>query len=268
MRLDERTPTGRSPLGTSGRPERWTGRVLIVDDEPNVRLVFRTALESSGFHVDEAADGPTALEWLARTTADVVLLDLQMPGFGGMEVLRRLRDAGNGVPVVIVTAHGSVADAVAAMKLGAIDFLAKPLTPEALRAVVSEVIARHAPAEPGAVAVREPSPAGPAGPTVVTLTRPLLDLSPAKQALNRREFDRAADLLEAALDTAPDSPEALTLMGVLLESRGQDHAAYHSYRAALTADPGYGPARDNMRRYCGRFGMDYDSRAINPAAGT
>ena len=65
----------------------------------------------------------------------------------------------------------------------------------------------------------------------------------------------------------PDSAEAHTLMGVLLESRGQDHTAYQSYKSALTSNPQYGPARDNMRRYCGRFGLDFNSPAINPAAG-
>jgi DNA-binding response OmpR family regulator len=238
-------------------------RVLIVDDEPNVRLVFRTTLESAGFRVDEAADGVAALEWLGRTSCDVVLLDLQMPGVGGMEVLRRIRDEDNDVPVVIVTAYGTIPDAVAAMKLGAIDFLSKPLAPDALRQVVSEVIDRHAPVR------HEPQPVtAPLGhPTVVTLLPTVLELTEVKLALNRREFDRAETLLEQALDTAPDSAEALTLMGVLLESRGQDHAAYQSYRKALTANPHYGPARENLRRYCERFGLDPDNPRINPVAG-
>ena len=107
-----------------------TGRILIVDDEPNVRLVFRTTLESAGYTVFEAADGETALGFSNASPFDLVLLDLKMPGIGGMEMLRRLRDAGHDVPVVIVTAHGSIPDAVQAMKLGAIDFLSKPLTPD------------------------------------------------------------------------------------------------------------------------------------------
>ena len=124
--------------------KRETGRILIVDDEPNVRLVFRTALESAGYSVSEVEDGETALDRLEESSADLVLLDLKMPGIGGMETLRRLRDAGNDVPVVIVTAHGSIPDAVQAMKFGAIDFLSKPLRPEALRKVVGEVFRRHA----------------------------------------------------------------------------------------------------------------------------
>ncbi len=94
----------------------------------------------------------------------------------------------------------------------------------------------------------------------------MIDLTPVKQALNRREFDRAADLLEKALDADPHSAEALTLMGVLMESKGLDHPAYYSYKSALTANPDYGPARENMRRYCDRFSLDFTNKAINPAA--
>ena len=134
------------------------GLILIVDDEPNVRLVFRTALESTGYSVSEVEDGASALDRLEESPADLVLLDLKMPGIGGMETLRRLRDAGNDVPVVIVTAHGSIPDAVQAMKYGAIDFLSKPLRPEALRKVVGEVFRRHAhPARGGSPPRRPPA---------------------------------------------------------------------------------------------------------------
>jgi DNA-binding response OmpR family regulator len=239
-------------------------RVLVVDDEPNIRLVFRTALEPSGYSVDEAGDGLEALEHLAAATADVVVLDLQMPGLGGMDFLRRLRDLGDETPVVVVTAYGTVPDAVEAMRLGAIDFLSKPLSPEALRRVVGEVLARHA--EPVAAVPRSPTARPATAPTAITVGPVILDLTEAKRALNRREFDRAVDLLEEALAAAPDSAEAHTLLGVLYEARGQDHAAYHAYRAALTANPFYAPARDNLRRYCERFGLDVHNRAINPAA--
>src|SRR5262245_8111380 len=121
--------------------------ILIVDDEPNVRLMLRTALESVGYEVIEAEDGRAALDRLGRKGCcpELILLDLKMPKQNGMEVLEALRAIGNAVPVVILTAHGSVPDAVLAMKLGAIDFLAKPITPDALRQVVAEVMSRHAP---------------------------------------------------------------------------------------------------------------------------
>ena len=79
-----------------------------------------------------------------------MLLDLKMPEMDGMETLRRLRDAGNNTAVVIVTAHGSIPDAVAAMKLGAVDFLSKPVTPDALRRVVADIVARHQKTDPTA----------------------------------------------------------------------------------------------------------------------
>jgi DNA-binding NtrC family response regulator len=119
--------------------------ILIVDDEPNVRLMLETALQSAGYTVTLAEDGRAALEWLQKpdSACDLVVLDLMMPRMDGMELLRRLRAAGLAVPVVILTAHGSIPEAVEAMKQGAIDFLTKPITPEALRRVVAEVIERH-----------------------------------------------------------------------------------------------------------------------------
>ena len=88
--------------------------------------------------------------------------------------------------------------------------------------------------------------------TAVDVARgwPALDLTAVKVAMNRREFDRATALLDRTLDTHPDAPEALALMGRLLECRGLDHASYHEYRRALAVDPENVNARAGMRRYC------------------
>jgi DNA-binding response OmpR family regulator len=238
--------------------------VLIIDDEPNLRLVFRTTLESAGYQVAEAADGVTGLSQLRRFAADLVLLDLLMPGMSGMDVLERIRDARNPVPVVIVTAHGSIPDAVAAIKLGAIDFLSKPIKPEALRRVVGDVLRRRG--EPGSAAPVSQAQRARSSATAATLAPAAVDLVWAKQALNRREFSRAHDLLREALELDPASAEAHHLMGVLRESLGQDRAAYEAYRAALEIEPHYLPALDSMRRYCVRFGLDFSNWSINPGA--
>lgn len=246
--------------------------VLIVDDEPSIRLMFRTALQSAGYDAVEAGDGPSALAQLHESSPDVVLLDLKMPGMDGMETLRQMRERGDNTAVVIVTAHGSIADAVAAMKLGAVDFLTKPVTPDGLRRVVREVILRHGRPEPPARPSRGPDPPPKQKPVVqsptlvVPLAPPAVDLAPVKRALNQRDFAQAERLLESVLDQAPDSPEALTLMGVLHECLGQVHAAYHSYRSALECSPHYGPALENLKRYCEQFGLDFHSKAINPCA--
>jgi DNA-binding response OmpR family regulator len=223
-------------------------RILIVDDEPNVRLVFRTALESNGYRPETAEDGDEALRLLEASPPDLILLDLNMPVMGGMEVLRRLRDAGIDTPVVIVTAHGDIPNAVQAMKLGAIDFLTKPLTPEALRRTVAEVLGRHA------VAKGKPSPSGPAQHEPVTPAAQFAaNLQRAKRALNNRWFDEADVFLKQAIALNPRSAEVHNLMGVLHELRNEHDDSYREYRAALKVDKHFEPARHNMTRYYERF---------------
>ncbi len=186
-------------------------KILVVDDEPNIRLTTRMALETSGMLVDEVEDGKAALERLLNVPVDLVLLDLWMPRLDGLETLRQLRERGDKTPVVIVTAHGCIPDTVAAMRLGAIDFLQKPMTPEALRTVVAEVLQRHSPvkAEP-IVAAAEPE---------TDASRFAEKMMRAKQALNRLEFEEAEFFLGQAQALAPRSIEAARLRGVLSESR-------------------------------------------------
>jgi DNA-binding NtrC family response regulator len=215
-----------------------TRRIMIVEDEPNVRFVFRTALESDGHMISLLEDGEKALRWLEREPVDLMLLDLQMPGIGGMEVLRRLRGAGSDVPVVVITAYDSVPNAVEAMKLGAIDFLAKPLTPEALRRVVAEVLERHPSDDPEAVS------------TSGATARPPRDmLSSAKRALNHRLFFRAEALLRTAIKDRPDSAEPWYLLGVLHEVQRKPRAAKEAYQAALRIDPGYEAAKFHLMKF-------------------
>ena len=218
-------------------------RILIVDDEPNVRLVFRTTLEAAGYRVATAVDGGDAVEHLEREGADLVLLDLQMPVMGGMETLQHLREADNGVAVVIVTAYGSVVNAVQAMKLGAIDFLAKPLRPESLRQVVAEVLLRHNPRNPG------PDLGPPTAPPITARSQYLVNLTQAKLARNGRRFTEAEVFLKQAIGLDDASAEAHNLMGVLHELRHEHDASYRAYKAALRGDAAYEPAKYNMLRY-------------------
>ncbi len=196
--------------------------IMIVDDEPNVRLMFRTTLESAGYEVVEAEEGDAALDHLHRRPVDLILLDLRMPLTDGMETLRRLRDAGNITPVVIVTAHGSIPDAVAAVKLGAIDFVTKPLNPEALRRVVADVIDRHSQPPPGPLS-EDPKPDSPKPRFAELLVR-------AKRALNHREFDDAEYFLDQAIADNPGSSEANHLREVLRLGRREQTGPYHMLR--------------------------------------
>jgi DNA-binding NtrC family response regulator len=203
-------------------------RILIVDDEPNVRLMLRIALEAARYEVIEAEDGAAALARLRKDpqACDLVVLDLLMPRMDGMELLRQLRASGLVVPVVILTAHGSIPEAVEAMKLGAIDFLTKPITPETLRRVVAEVIARHT------AAPQAEAPAPPLASAPPERSREIaFDLARAKRALNRGQFKEAESLLRELISIAPGSTEAHELLDRLLALKEQEeHGSFRILR--------------------------------------
>jgi DNA-binding NtrC family response regulator len=117
--------------------------VLVVDDDDGIRLTVTEALEGAGYEVAAVSE---ALEAIARLNEpyDVVLLDLWLPGLGGMDVLRHIERTRPALPVVIMTAHGSVPAAVEAMKLGACEFIEKPFTVEEIRDVVAKALHRVA----------------------------------------------------------------------------------------------------------------------------
>jgi two-component system, NtrC family, nitrogen regulation response regulator NtrX len=105
--------------------------VLIVDDEPNIRRMVGALLSSEGYEVRDAADGASAVARAAESVPDVVLLDLMMPGeLDGLATLERLRESAPDVPVVMMSGKAGLSDAVKATKLGAFNFLEKPLSPE------------------------------------------------------------------------------------------------------------------------------------------
>lgn len=110
------------------------GRVLLVDDDGALRLAVRDRLAHWGLEVEEAIDGQAALATTARREFDLILLDLAMPGLGGMDVLRRLRKDGCSAEIIVLTAHGSIETAVEALKAGASDLLRKPPDFDVLRA--------------------------------------------------------------------------------------------------------------------------------------
>ena len=107
-------------------------RVLVVDDEEVVRLGYRRVLSADGFRVMAAGDGHEALDLMAGDRFDVVLLDLRMPGMDGLDVLQAIKERWPESEVVVVTGYPSIDTAKKAVKLGAYDYLAKPVVPEAV----------------------------------------------------------------------------------------------------------------------------------------
>ena len=115
-------------------------RVVIVDDEPRMAAVVAMALGRDGYECEPCANATAALEAIEARGADVVVTDLRMPEVDGIELLRRLRAARPTLPVIMLTAHGSVPSAVAAMREGAFDYVAKPFDNDELRALVARAI--------------------------------------------------------------------------------------------------------------------------------
>jgi two-component system, OmpR family, response regulator MprA len=122
-------------------------RVLVVDDDADVRDSLRRSLTFEGYQVTTAADGRRALESIGADRPDVVVLDLQMPGIDGLETCRRLRTQGDAVPVLMLTARDGTRDRVTGLDAGADDYLPKPFALEELFARLRALLRRVSAAE-------------------------------------------------------------------------------------------------------------------------
>jgi len=143
-------------------------RILIVDDEDHIRRVMRMTLEAAGYDAGEAADGLRGLEAFGDGSGwDAVLLDQKMPVMDGLETLRHMKERDPGVRVIMVTAYASIELAVDAMKLGATDFVRKPMTPEVVRNAVTAALSRP----DGAMAQPTPPTADVPAPTFPVVSR-------------------------------------------------------------------------------------------------
>src|SRR6202522_3508035 len=129
-----------------GPTEIRGGRVLVVDDDPDVREAVETALELEGHSVATATDGLAALKRLGQVECDAVVLDVLMPNMDGFEVCRRLRASGNRTPILVLTARDSEEDTIRGLDLGADDYLAKPFALGELLARVRALLRRTRPA--------------------------------------------------------------------------------------------------------------------------
>ncbi|MGH8094780.1 MAG: response regulator [Chthoniobacterales bacterium] len=228
-------------------------RILIVDDERNVRMMYRAALETEGFDIAEADSGAAALEQFGGEKFDVAVLDLRMPEMDGLELLEVMRDKNITTPAVIITAYGDVPNAVKAMKLGAIDFLPKPVTPDQLRTLLDEVIERHA----------APPPHARKGSAPKYKAEPNIHLLAAKRAINNREFDVARKHLAEVIKQNDRMIEAHNLLGVLFEMQHEYSIARRCYGRAISIDSQYEPAQQNMRRLFELFQFGSSKEPIN-----
>ena len=193
--------------------------LLLVDDHENIRFTFRLALESDGYDVDTAATVPEAQAKIEARCYDALILDLRLGVESGLTLLARLRADRIETPVIMITAHSSTEDAVTAMKLGAVDFLAKPLEPVRLRAAVAEVLRRRLPSGDSApLTGRE------------AYERQILE---ARHALNCGDLGAARLYLARALELNSHSADAHYLFGSMLELGNHPDQAKRYYNRAL-----------------------------------
>ena len=140
------TELAQPPVQSGPAP---SGRVLVVDDEPDVRVAVETALELEGHRVTVAVDGLDALKRIGQGGFEAIVLDVLMPNLDGFEVCRRLRAAGNRTPILMLTARDSEEDTIRGLDLGADDYLVKPFGLAELLARVRALLRRTRPDEEG-----------------------------------------------------------------------------------------------------------------------
>lgn len=193
-------------------------RILVVDDEKNVRFTVAHALRSDGYTVDAAGSGTEGLDCTSETRYDLILVDLRMPGMTGIDMLRELRRRDPAMPAVIITAYGVPQQLVEAAELGAIDCIHKPFSIQTIRAVVREVIDR---------AERELADAHTAAE----------HLRSAKRAIMRGAVDEASASLELAMKLDANDCEPHLLAGIVALLKKDGETARERFRKALQIDP-------------------------------
>jgi DNA-binding response OmpR family regulator len=222
--------------------------ILITDDEPNIRLMLHTALETEGFQILEAANGRDALEVIRRDKPDVMILDLNMPVLDGMAVLEQLKSMPDPKPrVVVLTAYGSIPAAVKATRLGALDFLEKPITPDELRDTIRSILN-----EPE---LDSPAPTKPSEDYENVLMR-------IRRAMLMEDFTNAESLLTKAADRKPQSAAYFNLLGILYEVQHKWRLAKKCYGKAMRTDRKYEPAQANMRRIFELFTFGHSKQMV------
>ncbi len=157
-------------------------RVLVVDDEPAILRFLRTGLSAQGFVVSEVGTGAAAMEAIGQQAADVVVLDLGLPDMDGLQVIGRVRDAGSVMPIIVLSSRDDEVSKVAALDLGADDFVTKPFG-------IDELFARIRAAQRHRLQQAGERPVFRAGDLSMDLVRRIVTMAGAELKFSRREYD-------------------------------------------------------------------------------
>ena len=157
-------------------------RILVIDDEPAIRRFLRTSLTAQGYSLLEAEDGETGLAMLQRNAVDVLVLDMGLPGIDGLEVLQRMREGGSSVPVIVLSSRDDERGKVAALDIGADDYVTKPFGMDELLARIRAAV-RHKLQREGE------KPLFKSGDLTVDLVRRIVTVRGQEVKLTPREYD-------------------------------------------------------------------------------
>lgn len=209
------------------------GRILVIDDEPQIRRIMRETLTNEGYEVDDAKNGMEGLEKLRQFRPDLVLLDINMPDMGGVEVCKFIRGDSN-VAIIMLTVRKSEADKVAALDAGADDFVTKPFSTPELLARVRATLRRM----------------------------PLSQSSPTKLQFGQLTIDFAARTVTLGSATSHLTPKELDLLRYLTQHANQ--AVSHRELLQAVWGPDYGDQVDYLRVVIKNLRKKIESSPENP----
>jgi two-component system, OmpR family, response regulator len=183
-------------------------KALVVDDTKNIRTLLTTCLEINDYEVIAAKNGQEAIELLKNEKFHLAFLDIKMPEISGTTVLKKMREMGIDIPVVIMTAFATIKNAVDCTKLGAVAYLQKPFTAEKVKSVLNEIFN-----DDNTKALEN-------------------SLKNSKEFIELGKNEEAYDILRKALSIDPSCSEIYYLIGIVLEKRGEAKQAKKFYETA------------------------------------
>lgn len=184
-------------------------KALVVDDTKNIRTLLTTCLEINDYEVTTAKNGQEAIDLLNTEKFDLAFLDIKMPEISGTWVLKKMREMGIDIPVVIMTAFATIKNAVECTKLGAVAYLQKPFTAEKVKSVLSELFDNDQ-------------------------SENILDntLKQSRELIEEGRAEEAFELLKKGLTIDPSHPEIYYLIGMIHEISGDEKKAKKFYETA------------------------------------
>ena len=215
--------------------EESQGRILIVEDDSALRRTLRTTLDALGFDIGEASNGEEALTRLRMVDYEAVLLDINMPGIGGIETCRRIRRAFTRLPILMLTVRDSEDDKVEALESGADDYITKPFQIRELTARIRTAIRRFQ---------------APETPSEMPITIGVIMLDPI-----RRRVERSGT--EVRL-----TPREFDALRFLMEHAGRP--VTHARLLSALRGPGYGDEREYLRVLIGQLRKKLEDNPANP----